>query len=93
MSVAPAQATWKWPPDVLDFAARHQIDAYLDPLLETTRKMFPTAVQLRVRVEHDPELRDLSHISFEVHVPQPRKRGCNHLKRHAAEHCLRPLAG
>ncbi len=63
-------ATWQWPLDVLDFAARRQVEAYLDPLLEATRRLFPTAQSLRVFLEDDPEIRDDWHIVFAVRVPR-----------------------
>ena len=59
MSAPPATVTaWQWPADVLDFAARSQVAGYLDPLLEATRRLFPTARDLRVMLEADPEIRD-----------------------------------
>jgi hypothetical protein len=36
-----APTTWQWPADVLAFAARNQVSAYLDPLLEATGRLFP----------------------------------------------------
>src|SRR5947209_14973377 len=71
MSASVSTATaWQWPADVLDMARRYQLDAYLDPLLEATRRLFPTATGLTVAVEHDPELRDVWSIQFEVEVPK-----------------------
>jgi len=61
--------TWQWPAGVLDFAARNHVDIYLDPLLEATRRVYPTARSLRVQMELDPELRDEWHIRFTVEVP------------------------
>jgi len=58
------------PADVLDFAARHQVDTYLDPLVVATRQVYPTAHSLRVFLEDDPEIRDDWHIVIEVEVPQ-----------------------
>jgi hypothetical protein len=54
---------------VLDFARRQQVDAYLQPLLEATRGLFPKARDLKVFLEGDPEIRDDWHIVFEVCVP------------------------
>jgi hypothetical protein len=65
-----ATATWPWPMEVLDFAARHQVDSCLDPLLTATRRVYPTLRSLRVSLERDPELRDEWHILFEVEVPK-----------------------
>jgi hypothetical protein len=63
-------STWQWPVGVLDFAARHKVAPYLDPLLAATRRVYPTARSLRVYMELDPELRDEWHILFEVEVPR-----------------------
>jgi hypothetical protein len=68
---APVQTTpaWQWPPDVLAFAAQQGLEAVLDPLLEATRRLFPTARSLAVYLNQDPEIRDLRTIIFEVRVP------------------------
>ena len=68
---APATTTtaWQWPADVLDFAAKHDVAAYLDPLLQATQRLFPTARRLKVSVEADPEIRDDWHIVFDIEVP------------------------
>jgi hypothetical protein len=63
------QTQWQWPADVLEFAARNQVQSYLDPLLESIQRLFPTAVSLRVFLDLDPELRDEWHIVFDVRVP------------------------
>jgi hypothetical protein len=71
MSTLSAPRTaWQWPADVLAFASQHQVQAHLDPLLEATRQVFPTARSVRVSLELDPEIRDDRHIVFEVQVPQ-----------------------
>jgi hypothetical protein len=62
--------TWQWPADVLAFAAEQKVQAYLDPLLEATYRVFPTLESLRVTVEQDQELRDVRWIVFEVRVPE-----------------------
>jgi hypothetical protein len=67
--VTPA-AGWQWPADVLTYAAEQKVQAYLDPLLEATYRLFPTLQSLRVTVEQDQELRDVRWIVFEVRVPQ-----------------------
>jgi hypothetical protein len=54
---------------VLAFAEQEQVRPYLDPLLEVTRQLFPTARNLRVYVEADHELRDVRWIIFDVQVP------------------------
>jgi hypothetical protein len=69
-TVTPPQTTWQWPADVQDFARRQRVDAYLNPLLEATRGVFPTARDVRVFLEGDPEIRDDWHIIFEVRVPR-----------------------
>jgi hypothetical protein len=68
---APVQTTpaWQWPADVLAFAAEQGVQVALDPLLEATRRLYPTASRLRVYVADDPELRDDRHIVFDVEVP------------------------
>jgi hypothetical protein len=62
-------ANWQWPADVLEFAAKTQVLGCLDPLLEATRRVFPTARQIRVSLQDDPEIADDWHIDFDVQVP------------------------
>jgi hypothetical protein len=90
-------ADWQWPADVVAFADRHQVQAYLDPLLEATRRIFPTARWMKVYLEDDPEIRDDWHIIFDVKVP-----GLNAAEALAAQNrwnrelsrcCPAPLAG
>jgi hypothetical protein len=70
MSAAPASPqTYPWPADLLAFAVRNKVDALLEPHLEATRRLFPTATSLRVFLELDPEIRDFWYIVFEVEVP------------------------
>jgi hypothetical protein len=64
-----AGTQWQWPADVLEFAAKENVQDCLDPLLEATRHLFPTARRIRVILEDDPEIRDDWHIVFEVQVP------------------------
>jgi hypothetical protein len=64
-----AQASWQWPADVLEFARSAGVEARLQPLLDATRQLFPTAWSLRVSVEDDPEIRDDRHIVLEAEVP------------------------
>ena len=61
---------WTWSADVLAFAAEQNVASYLDPLLEVTRQIFPTALDLKVYVDDDPEIRDDRHIVFELRVPE-----------------------
>jgi hypothetical protein len=70
-SVSPTAIAWQWPADLLAFAAQHQVQACLDPLLQVTRQLFPTARSLEVFLEADPEIRDDWHIVFDVRVPAP----------------------
>lgn len=67
--VSPATA-WQWPVDVLTYAAAKGLETYLEPLREAVYRVFPTLQSLRVTVEHDQELRDVSWIVFEVEVPE-----------------------
>jgi hypothetical protein len=69
-ALVPTTPTWQWSPEVLQFAASRQVAPYLDPFLEATRKVFPTARELKVFVEADRELRDVTWIVFEAYVPQ-----------------------
>jgi len=62
--------SWQWPADVLAFAAQQQVQSYLEPLLEVLRRLFPTALSMRVELDEDPEIRDDRHITFDVCVPQ-----------------------
>jgi len=55
-------------PDVIAFAREHQAEHCLQPLLEATHRIFPTARSVKVSVEEDPELRDNTQIVFDVQV-------------------------
>jgi hypothetical protein len=55
-------------PDVVAFAREHQGEHCLQPLLEATRRFFPTARFVKVSVENDPELRDNTQIIFDVQL-------------------------
>ncbi len=70
MSALVSPKTWQWSPEVLDFAARNNVADYLEPLLEATRRVYPSARDLKVFVEQDRELRDVWAIVFDVSVPQ-----------------------
>lgn len=59
---------WQWPADVLAYAAEHQLEPYLEPLLEVIRQIFPDPHRLSVYVDQDPELRDVRTILFDVQV-------------------------
>jgi hypothetical protein len=62
---------WQWPADVLEYAARQKVQDYLNPLLEATRRIFPTARQIVVNLNLDPEIADEWCIVFDVRVPAP----------------------
>jgi hypothetical protein len=66
----PTPAAFQWPPEVLEFAAQSKVAEYLDPLLEATRRLFPTARSLRVYLADDPEIRDDRHIVIRVEAPK-----------------------
>jgi hypothetical protein len=70
MSALVPQATWQLPADVLALAAQLGVSASLDPLLEATRRIYPTARSIQVRAEQDPEIANDRYIVFEVCVPQ-----------------------
>jgi hypothetical protein len=55
-------------PEVAAFAAAHQAEHCLQPLLEATYRIFPTACSVKVSVEEDPELHDNTQIVFDVQV-------------------------
>jgi hypothetical protein len=67
---ASAVTPWHWPVDLQNFAVRQQVHSYLDPLLQATHQVFPTAREVRVFLEADPEIREDRHIVFEVEVFQ-----------------------
>ncbi len=69
MSILTTGKKWEWPPDVVAYAVDHQVDSYLEPLLETVRTQFPTAMRLQVLLEEDPEIRTDRHVVFDVLVP------------------------
>jgi hypothetical protein len=56
------------PPDVVQFAAEHQVAGLLDPLCQALDRLFPIAQSACVRVEEDSEIRNDRHIVFEVRV-------------------------
>src|SRR5438132_13851147 len=53
------------PPEVWAFAEQHGVRAYLYPLLELVRRLFPQA-PLTVLLEDDPEIANDWHIVFEA---------------------------
>jgi hypothetical protein len=61
-------ANGAFPAEVVAFAAAYQAEGCLQPLLEATHRIFPTAQSVKVSVEEDPELRDNTQIVFRVRV-------------------------
>ncbi len=57
-----------WPPDVAEFAAERHVAELLDPLRRALDRLFPEALNVAVRLELDPEIRDDGHIVFDVRV-------------------------
>src|SRR5262249_22140377 len=57
-----------FPADVVAFAAANQVEDCLQPLLEATHRLFPTARFVKVQIDDDPEIRDLRHILYNVQV-------------------------
>ena len=53
---------------MLAFATSRGLSDCLDPILAMTRQHFPTAIQLRVTLELDPELHNVWSIDFDVQV-------------------------
>jgi hypothetical protein len=60
-----------WSAEVLAFAAQRQLAMYLDPLLQVSRRLFPTAESIEVTLESDPALVDHQRVVFDVRVPKP----------------------
>ncbi len=69
MSTATTKKTdWIWPQDVLSYALEHGFDQYLDPLMEMTKRIFPSARQIAISLEPDWEIPDLWFVVFHVEV-------------------------
>lgn len=58
-----------FPAEVVAFAVANQVEDFLQPLLEATHRIFPTARSVNVQIDDDPEIRDDRHILFEVKTP------------------------
>jgi hypothetical protein len=58
----------KIPDDVLACAERDGVAAYVNPILEMTRRLFPEA-PMAIVYRPDPEVEDLHFLSVEVEVP------------------------
>lgn len=65
-SIAPTP--YPWPADLLEFARKHDVEQVLEPLLESTRRLFPTARDIRVFLEQDLADPTWWDIVFEVWV-------------------------
>jgi len=63
-------ATWQWPSDVSQFALKREIQHYLTALRDALEQLFPSATNLSVTLEEDPEIRDDWHIVFYVEAPR-----------------------
>lgn len=57
-----------FPADVVDFAIANGVEDCLQPLLEATHHIFPTARFVKVQIDDDPEIRDERHILYNVQV-------------------------
>jgi hypothetical protein len=57
-----------FPAEVLAFAAASGVKDCLQPLLEATQRIFPTARFIKVEIDDDPEIRDDRHILHNVQV-------------------------
>jgi hypothetical protein len=69
-SIASVPVTrYPWPADVLAFATKHKVDQYLEPLMEVTRTLFPSA-EIKVLFENDWEYPEEQFIVFVVHLPR-----------------------
>ena len=55
-------------PDVVSFAAASHVEECLQPLLQSTHRIFPTARFVKVQIDDDPEIGDDRHILFHVKV-------------------------
>src|SRR5260221_7717962 len=54
------------PPDVVAFACEQGVEQYLAPLIELTRRVYPSATRFEVFTEDDPEIPDDRHIVFRL---------------------------
>lgn len=56
------------PPEVIAFAREQGVEKILEPLIEWTREVYPSATRFDVFTEDDPEIAD-RYIVFELDVP------------------------
>lgn len=57
-----------FPAEVVAFATANGVEHCLQPLLEATHRIFPTARFVKVQIDDDPEIRDDRHILYYVQV-------------------------
>src|SRR4051812_48392465 len=55
-----------WAADVFELATHHGVNDFLQPMLDVTRRVFPTARRVSVRVEEDAEIPEDRRIVFVV---------------------------
>src|SRR4051812_23987378 len=60
--------TEPWSTEVLEFAAQRGVTDYLEPMLDATLRVFPTARRIEVHVERDPEFSSDDGILFLIHI-------------------------
>ena len=61
--------TKQFSPDLIAFAEENGVGDSLSPLLEMTRRIFPTARRIDVYLEEDPEIANERYIVYDVAVP------------------------
>ena len=66
---APATVRTEWLPDLLAYAVHRQVEQYLQPMLDASQRIFPNARSIWVTLDPDPEIRDLSFITYNVRIP------------------------
>lgn len=57
-----------WPDEVVALAKEQHVVQYLPNVWDMTRRVFPAARQLNIRVDEDPEIANDKHIVFAVRV-------------------------
>jgi hypothetical protein len=65
----PNPPKYEWPPDVWEFAVRHQVAGYLDPMMDAAHETFPGASGFSAYLEGDPEIPEEWHIVYNVCLP------------------------
>jgi hypothetical protein len=56
-------------PEILDFAQRNGVGAYLTPVVAMTRRIFPQALAVDLAIEEDPEIPSDRHLLLRVCLP------------------------